>query len=83
MKYVYFRLHFIYPSGKPMPSLLLCCQGLEVDDYSFALGRLKLGHPRLSLKVKELRPQPFAGCLMFRESIRVEVSEGLPIRLRR
>ena len=28
-----------------MPSHLLCCQGLEVDDYSFALGRLEAGAP--------------------------------------
>ena len=24
---------------------LLCCQGLAVDDYSFALGRLEAGAP--------------------------------------
>jgi hypothetical protein len=30
--------HFVYPSGKPMPSHLLRCQGLAIDDYSFALG---------------------------------------------
>jgi len=40
MKFVYFKLHFIYPEGKPMAPHLLCCQGFAVDDYSFALGRL-------------------------------------------
>jgi len=43
MKFVYFKLHFIYPMGKPMPPHLLCCQGFAVDDYSFALGRLEAG----------------------------------------
>ena len=41
MKFVYFMLHFIYPSGKPILPHLLCCQGFAVDDYSFALGRLE------------------------------------------
>jgi len=27
---------------------LLCYQGLAVDDYSFALDALDLGHPQLS-----------------------------------
>jgi len=40
MKFVYFKLHFIYPMGKPMAPHLLCCQGFAVEDYSFALGRL-------------------------------------------
>ncbi len=35
--------HFVYPSGKPMSPHLLRCQGLAVDDYSVALGRLKAG----------------------------------------
>jgi hypothetical protein len=35
--------HFVYPSGKPMSPHLLRCQGLAVDDYSFALGRLEAG----------------------------------------
>jgi hypothetical protein len=35
--------HFVYPAGKPMPSHLLRCQGLAVEDYSFALGRLEAG----------------------------------------
>ena len=30
----------LLPLGKSMPPHLLCCQGLEVDDYSFAIGRL-------------------------------------------
>jgi hypothetical protein len=34
---------FVYPLGKPMSSHLLRCQGLAVDDYSFALGRLEAG----------------------------------------
>jgi len=37
--------HFVYPSGKPMPPHLLRCQGLAVDNYSFALGRLEAGAP--------------------------------------
>jgi hypothetical protein len=37
--------HFVYPSGKSMPLHLLRCQGLAVDDYSFALGRLEAGTP--------------------------------------
>ena len=37
--------HFVYPLGKPMPPQLLRCQGLAVDDYSFALGRLEAGAP--------------------------------------
>jgi len=45
MKYVYFKLHFIYPSGKPMPPHLLRCQGFALDDYSVALGRLEAGAP--------------------------------------
>ena len=45
MKFVYFKLHFIYPLGKPMAPHLLCCQGFAVDDYSFALGRLEAGAP--------------------------------------
>jgi hypothetical protein len=39
--------HFIYPSGKPMILHLLRYQGLAVKYYSFALGALDLGHPRL------------------------------------
>ena len=41
-------LHFVYPSGKPMTPHLLCCQGLAVVYYGFALDALDLGHPRLS-----------------------------------
>ena len=37
--------HFVYPSGKPMPPHLLRCQGLALDNYSFALGRLEAGTP--------------------------------------
>jgi hypothetical protein len=37
--------HFVYPAGKPMLPHLLRCQGLAVDDYSFALGRLEAGTP--------------------------------------
>ncbi len=36
---------------------LLRCQGIAVGDYNFTLGRLELGHPRLSLNqglLKEL-----------------------------
>jgi hypothetical protein len=33
------------PSGKPMTAYLLRCQGLAVNDYSFALGRLAAGLP--------------------------------------
>jgi len=35
--------YFVYPSGKPIPPHLLRCEGLAVDDYSFALGRLVFG----------------------------------------
>jgi hypothetical protein len=35
--------HFVYPLGKPISPHLLCCQGLAVDNYSVALGRLKAG----------------------------------------
>ena len=58
MNFVYFRLHFIYPSGKPMAPHSLCCQEFAVDDYSLTSAELsrcpsldasKLGHPRLSL----------------------------------
>ena len=45
MNFVYFRLHFIYPSGKPMAPHSLCCQEFAVDDYSFILGRLEAGTP--------------------------------------
>jgi len=44
-----FYLHFVYLSGKPMISHILCYQGLAVDDYGFTLDALNLGHPRLSL----------------------------------
>ena len=40
-------LHFVYPAGKPMIPHLLCCQGLAVVYYGFALDALDLGHPRL------------------------------------
>jgi hypothetical protein len=36
---------FVYPLGKPIPPHLLCCQGLAVGDYSFALGCLEAGAP--------------------------------------
>jgi hypothetical protein len=59
MKFVYFKLHFIYPPGKPMPPHLLRCQGIAVGKYSFILGRLEAGAPStfahlvVPLKVKE------------------------------
>ena len=53
--------HFVYPSGKPMSPHLLRCQGLAVDDYSFALGRLEAGatstFAQLGIKIHpHLRP---------------------------
>jgi hypothetical protein len=38
-----FFLHFVYPPGKPMIPHLLRCQGLAVDYYGFAPGRLGSG----------------------------------------
>lgn len=35
------------PAGKPMAQHLLCCHGLAVKNYNFALGAAKLLHPRL------------------------------------
>jgi hypothetical protein len=43
------KFHFVYLSGKPMISHLLCYQGLAVEDYGFALDASNMGHPRLSL----------------------------------
>ena len=37
--------HFVCPLGKPMPPHLLRCQGIAVDDYRFALGRLEARAP--------------------------------------
>ena len=45
MKFVYFKFHFIYPTGKPMAPHLLRCQGIAVGNYSFSLGRLGAGAP--------------------------------------
>jgi len=48
--FIYLKIsHFVYLSGKPMIPHLFCYQGLAVDDYSFALDALDLGHPRLSI----------------------------------
>ena len=50
MKYQFIKKSlFVYLSGKPMIPHLLCYQGLEVNDYDFALDASNLGHPRLSL----------------------------------
>jgi hypothetical protein len=35
------HFHFVYPSGKPILPHLLRCQGLAVDNYSKAPGRLE------------------------------------------
>ena len=43
------KFHFVYLSGKPMISHLLCYQGLAVEDYGFALDDSNMGHPRLLL----------------------------------
>ena len=48
--------HFVYPSGKPMPRHLLRCQGLAVNDYSFALGRLEAGTPSTFAQLGFNRP---------------------------
>jgi hypothetical protein len=45
INYRFKNFHFVYPSGKPMSLHLLCCQGLAVANYSFALGRLEAGAP--------------------------------------
>ena len=39
--------HVIYPTGKPRILRLLCCQGLAVGYYGFALDAADLQHPRL------------------------------------
>ena len=39
------RLHFVYPSGKPMIPHLPCCQGFAVIYHGFALGRLESEAP--------------------------------------
>ena len=39
--------HVIYPPGKPRILHLLCCQGLAVGYYGFALDAADLQHPRL------------------------------------
>jgi hypothetical protein len=51
--------HFVYPSGKPMPPHLLRCQGLAVDDYSFALERLEAGTPSTFAQLGLKRPLVF------------------------
>ena len=48
MKFVYFKLNFIYPAGKPIIPHLLRYQRLAVGNYSITLDALDLGYSRLS-----------------------------------
>ena len=44
MIYQFKKSYFVYLSGRPMIPHLLRYQGLEVNDYDFALDALNMGH---------------------------------------
>jgi hypothetical protein len=46
---LFWYLHFVHPSGKPIIPHLQRCQGFAVAYYGFTLDAFDLGHLRLSL----------------------------------